>query len=124
MKARWLLLPCCLAWAGLATGAVPDPSAQQYYPGPALATPIVPQLRAFPAADSRALFTSFAGVEGVTVANGVLRFTLTGAPATLGWGNCLGGQPPAAIPDLWEGRDDVILRVKQSAGQSKWTLTY
>ena len=58
--------------------------------GMALQIPLEPTEKVFYSKDNKANFTSFAGVEDITVEDGMLKFTLASPTATLGWGNFQG----------------------------------
>jgi len=78
--------------------------------------------KVFRAEDERANFTSFSGVDGVTVREGKLVFTLAKRKATLGWGHAFGRQRVDRIRDMWQELNVVRLRVRQaSAGTTNWT---
>ncbi|MBI3947081.1 MAG: hypothetical protein HY321_14240 [Armatimonadetes bacterium] len=101
-----------------------QPGLPRDYWGTALDVPAVDYEKVFRPSQRQANFTAFAGVDEVRVEKGVLTFRLTGSTATLGWGNYQGKQPAREVADLWEEADNVRLRVRQTGGESKWTLLY
>ncbi|MBI3945092.1 MAG: hypothetical protein HY321_04180 [Armatimonadetes bacterium] len=113
-----------LFWCSTVGASVPDPTVDEAFWGRFLSLPRVEQVKTFLPGDRQANFTFFEGVENVAVENGALRFTLSGEKATLGWGNYQGRQPVAEVADLWEETNIVRVRVRQSEGQSQWTLLW
>lgn len=99
-----------------------QPAAGDYFFAEEIGFPQDNREKTFPAATKRANFTSFQGVENVTLDDGKLVFTLTDKPATLGWGNYMGSQAVADIQDMWQQENAVRLRLRQSAGKTKWTV--
>lgn len=91
----------------------------------ALCLPIQNREKVFSPLTNQANFTVFSNVNDVTVtANGTLSFTLASANATLGWGNYQGVQAATNVQDLWEERNNVYLRVKQSGSNSTWVAQW
>ncbi|MFV2068147.1 MAG: hypothetical protein ACC645_14335 [Pirellulales bacterium] len=99
-----------------------DPAPRDYLFGDAIGYPVQNREKVFRPDTKKANFTFFHGVENVTVERGRLVFTLAEKKATLGWGNHMGKQPVAEIEDMWQETNIVHLKLKQSAGPSKWTV--
>ena len=74
--------------------------------------------------DSKANFTSFAGMEDVVVEDGVLKFTLAAPKVLLAWGNYKGQQPLSEVKDMFDGINNVRIKIKQSAPSSTWRIEY
>jgi hypothetical protein len=77
--------------------------------------------RVFRPEDDRANFTFLHDVEDVQVRDGTLAFTLPEGMVTLGWGNYNGQQALTEIEDMCQQTAVVRLRLKQSAGSSRWS---
>jgi len=56
----------------------------------------------------------FDGAEDVVVENRLLKFTLTGEQATIGWGNYRGTQDPSECKAAWPAENELVLRIQQS----------
>lgn len=112
------------ALALTARALVPDPVFTNYYWGRPFDLPATPREMIFQAADKRANFTDFEGVENLVVQDGKIAFTLTTNKAVLGWGNYLDQQPIADRVDTWEKHNDIYLKVRQSGASSVWTVIY
>jgi hypothetical protein len=78
--------------------------------------------KTFTPASNCANFTSFQGITNILVDGDCLSFTLTAGRAILGWGNYKGAQGAPEIASLWEQRNDVELRIRQSGTNSAWTM--
>ena len=57
------------------------------------------------------------------VTDKVLRFRTDGDKVVIGWGNFENREPEGQRLHLWPGWNSIELRVKQSAANSKWTLS-
>ncbi len=68
-------------------------------------------------------FTHFEGVENVRVKDGVLLFTVPTGEAVLGWGNYRGAQEPEERARLWNGRNRIRMRVRQSTAKAVYNMT-
>ena len=99
-------------------------SFDEYFQAKGLSIPVEHLEKAFHSSQDKANFTFFHGVENVAVKAGKLTFTATSEKVVLGWGNTMGRQSVAEIASLWEERNDVVIRVKQSGSRSTWQLKY
>ncbi len=116
----WMFLGgFCLA-AVCASGA--EPALSECFPAKQLKLPQHQVEKTFAPASNRANFTAFQGITNIQVDGDRLRFTLTAGRATMGWGNYQGTQTAPEIASLWEQRNDVALRVRQSGTNSSWTM--
>jgi len=101
-----------------------DPTLEEQWPAGGLRIPIQEREKTFAADENRANFTFFDGVEDVAVRDGALVFTMTEDQATLGWGNYLDRQTVNEVVDLWPHRDNLVIRLKQSAPTATWHAKY
>jgi len=98
-----------------------DPKESDYLLGRGIGLPLENRAKTFRPEDKQANFTFVHGVEHVAVQGERLTFRLSEKRATLGWGNYMGKQPMADIRDMGQQKLVLQLRLKQSAGPSKWT---
>jgi len=101
-------------WTAGAFGFTEDPDPSEYFRGRDLQMPRREQEKVFLPTEDRANFTVFDGAENVVVEERLLKFTLTGEQATIGWGNYAGRQAPGECKAAWPGRNRLILRIQQS----------
>lgn len=121
-----------LMWVGevevYAPGVEPPETTTPVWLSPDQGLPLLGKLqqreKMFYPEDNRANFTSFAGMQDVSVEEGVLKFTLAAPKVLLAWGNYKGQQPASEVRDMFEGVNNVRLRIKQSSPSSRWRLEY
>ena len=119
-------LPNILAWLSFcitchALEINQDPKERDYLLGRGIGLPIENRAKTFRPEDKQANFTFFHGLEHVAVQGDRLTFRLAEKRATLGWGNYMGKQAVADIRDMGQQKLILQLRLKQSAGPSKWS---
>ena len=133
MKRIWRSL---LFWGMLvafaACGQADDPTMQELYRAKAMGTPPVEEELGRDvyhrdwdlSKPDRGNFTFFSvDVKDLQVTEEkALRFQAGAAKLTLGWGNYLGKQPYAERAYIWSGGTYIVLKVKQSATESIWTV--
>ncbi|MHC4871486.1 MAG: sugar-binding protein [Planctomycetota bacterium] len=77
----------------------------------------------FSTADNGGNFTGFENVKDLKKDGETIKFSLTGKTAVVRWGNVLGNQLLKDIKSLFPEKFILKLRVKQSAGKSKWVAS-
>lgn len=121
IRCGMMVLGAVLVWSNIGFGFTNDPAVRDYFGDCfTLKFPAVRREKEFKPDEQKANFTFFHGVEAVQVTNGVLRFTLSGEKATLGWGNYGGKQAPADFKELFPGAYSIVLAVKAPAEKSAW----
>lgn len=123
-KQHAMMVLALMACVQAAPATAPDPQVSDYFWGTSLQVPSERREKLFVPSDDLANFTFFDGVKDVRDAKGILAFQLEGQKATLGWGNYMGRQPIQEIVDLWKEHNEVFIKVKQSGGESTWSLRY
>ncbi|MEA3401679.1 MAG: hypothetical protein U9R79_10605, partial [Armatimonadota bacterium] len=99
-----------------------DPEPEDYLFAEGMGVPSQDRETVFRPQDDRANFTFLHEVKDVQVRDGALAFTLPEQEVTLGWGTYNGQQALTEIQDMCQQIVIVRLRLKQSAGSSRWSL--
>lgn len=124
MKLRVTGIIASMLIASLSQAATNDLTGDKPFWARSIGLPPQNREKVFLAKDHKANFTFSSGVDNLTEAGGLLKFTLTTNKAILGWGNFLGKQPVADIADLWDHKDMPVLKVNLPNANSAWSMRF